>query len=107
VRLRGTTEFEETTQTGSSGSVTRRLSAELSHAFLRNLVFNATTSYGRADFNGITRKDDTLRASLGVDYSLTRNIVLRGSFTHERTTSTAPGNNISSNVWLFGTRLQF
>jgi hypothetical protein len=107
VRLRGTTEFEETTQTGSSGSVTRRISAELSHAFLRNLVFNASTSFGRADFNGISRKDDTLRASLGVDYSLTRNIVLRGSFTHERTTSTAPGNNVSSNVWLFGTRLQF
>jgi hypothetical protein len=107
VRLRGTTEFEETTQTGSSGSVTRRISAELSHAFLRNLVFTTGASFGRADFNGITRKDDTLRANLGAEYSVTRNLVLKGTFTHERTTSNAPGNNVSANVWLFGARVQY
>ena len=107
VRLRGVTEFEETTQTGSSGSITRRLSAELSHAFLRNLVFNAGASVGRSEFNGISRKDDTLRANLGLDYSITRNLVLRGSYTRERTTSNAQGNNVSANVWLFGARVQY
>ncbi len=107
VRLRGTTEFEETTLTGSSGSITRRLSAELSHAFLRNLVFTAGASFARADYNGVTRKDDTVRATLGVDYNLTRNLVLRGSFARDRTVSNAPGNNVSSNVWLFGARLQY
>ncbi len=107
LRLRGTTEFEETTQTGSSGSVTRRLSAELSHAFLRNLVFNAGASFGRADFNGINRSDDTLRANLGVDYSVNRNLVLRANYAHERSTSNVVGNNISSNIWLFGARLQY
>jgi hypothetical protein len=107
LRLRGTTEFEETTQVGSSGSVTRRLSTELSHAFLRNLVFNAGASFGRADFNGIARKDDTLRANLGLDYSITRNLVIRGSYAHERSSSTTPGNNISSNIWLFGAKLQY
>jgi hypothetical protein len=107
LRLRATTEFEETTITGSSGSITRRLSADLSHAFLRNLVFNAGASFARADYNGVNRKDDTLRASLGVDYSLTRNLVLRASYARERTVSTAQGNNISSNIWLFGARLQY
>jgi hypothetical protein len=107
LRLRGTTEFEETTQVGSSGSVTRRLSTELSHAFLRNLVFNAGASFGRADFNGISRKDDTLRATLGLDYSVTRNLVVRAGYAHERSSSTTPGNNISSNVWLFGAKLQY
>lgn len=107
MRLRGTTEFEETTLAGSSGAITRRLSLDLSHAFLRNLVFNAGASFARADYEGIARRDDTLRASLGVDYSLTRNLVLRGSFQREQTTSNAPGNNVSSNIWLFGARLQF
>jgi hypothetical protein len=107
LRLRGTTEFEETTQTGSSGSVTRRLSAELSHAFLRNLVFNAGASFSRGDFNGINRVDDTLRANLGFDYSVNRNLVLRASYGHERSTSNVAGNNISSNIWLFGARLQY
>ena len=107
LRLRGTTEFEETTQTGSSGSVTRRISADLSHAFLRNLVLTAGGSMGRAEFNGINRRDDTLRANLGAEYSVTRNLVLKGTFTHERTTSTAVGNNVSANVWLFGARVQY
>jgi hypothetical protein len=107
VKLRGATEFEETTIAGSSGAVTRRLSAELSHAFLRNLTATATASYGRSDFQGVTRQDDTIRAGLGLDYAFTRNIVLRGSFNHERTTSNVAGNNLSGNIWLFGVRGQF
>ncbi len=107
LRLRGTTEFEETTLVGSSGSITRRASAEISHALLRNLIFTAGASFARADYNGINRKDDTIRANFGVDYSLTRNAVLRASYARELTTSNAPGNNVSSNVWLFGARLQF
>jgi hypothetical protein len=107
LRLRGTTQFDETTIAGSSGAVTRRLSAELSHAFLRNLVLTAAGSFGRSDFQGVSRQDDTLRASLGAEYSLTRNFVLRASYVHERTTSNVPGNNLSANVWLFGVRAQF
>jgi len=107
VLLRGTTEFNETTQIGSSGAVTRRISAELSHAFLRNLVFRFGASFARADYNGINRQDDTLRAALGVDYSLTRNLVLRAGYTREQTTSNVPGNNLSANVWLFGARWQW
>jgi hypothetical protein len=107
VRLRGTTEFEETTLAGSSGAITRRLSAELSHAFLRNLVVTAAASFARSDFQGVQRRDDTLRASLGAEYGLNRNLVLRASYAHERTTSTTPGNDLSANVWLFGVRTQF
>ncbi len=107
LRLRGATEFEETTIAGSPGAVTRRLSAELSHAFLRNLTATATASYGRSDFQRVTRQDDTLRAGFGLEYALTRNLVMRGSFSHERTTSNVAGNNINANIWLFGVRGQF
>ncbi len=107
LKLRGATEFEETTIAGSSGAVTRRLSAELSHAFLRNLTATATASYGRSDFQGVTRQDDTIRAGLGLEYAVTRNLVLRGSFSHERTTSNVAGNNIGGNIWLLGVRGQF
>jgi hypothetical protein len=106
LRLRGTTQFEETTLANSAGGLTRRVSTELSHAFLRNLVFTATASYSETDFKGISRKDDTLRAGLGFDYGLTRNLVLRANYAHERTKSNVPGNNLSSNVFLFSLRLQ-
>jgi hypothetical protein len=107
VRLRGTTEFEETTIVGSSGSITRRVSLDVSHALLRNLALTGGVSLARAAYNGIDRKDDTLRATVGADYSISRNMVLRGSFQRERTVSNVGGNNVSSNVWLFGARLQF
>jgi hypothetical protein len=107
IRLRGTTEFEETTQTGSSGSVTRRISVDLTHAFRRNLTLSAGASFGRADYNGISRKDDTLRANIGLDYGISRHLVLRGSYAREETRSNTAGNNVSSNIFLFGARLQF
>jgi hypothetical protein len=106
LKLRGTTQFEETTIANSAGGLTRRISAELSHQLLRNLVVNVTGSYSVTDFQGIARKDDTLRGGLGLDYSLTRNLVARVSATHERTHSNVPGNNLSANVFLFSLRLQ-
>jgi hypothetical protein len=107
VRLRGATEFEETTQAGSTGAITRRITAEVSHALLRNLNLTAAANFARADFNGINRQEDTTRASLGFDYSLTPNVVFRGSYINARTISSQPGNSISSNIFLFGARLQF
>lgn len=107
LKLRGATEFEETTIAGSSGAVTRRLSAELSHAFLRNLTATANASYGRSDFQGVSRQDTTIRAGFGLEYAFTRNLVLRGSFSHDRTTSNVAGNNVNGNTFLLGVRTQF
>ncbi|MGL5138275.1 MAG: outer membrane beta-barrel protein, partial [Beijerinckiaceae bacterium] len=107
LRLRAATEFDETTIAGSSGSINRRIGAEISHAFLRNLALTAGVSFARADFTGIVRRDDTLRMTLALDYNLGRNAVLRASYANERTTSNTPGNNISANVWLFGARMQY
>jgi hypothetical protein len=107
LRLRANSEFEETTLANSSGSITRRISADVSHALLRNLVINGGINFGKASFNGTSRKEDTLRATLGIDYSLTPNLVLRGSYTNARTISNAVSGSSTSNIFLFGTRLQF
>ncbi len=107
IRLRGATEFEETTQAGSTGAITRRITAEISHALLRNLNLTAGTNFARSDFSGINRREDTVRSSVGFDYSLTPNAVLRGSYINARTISSQAGNSISSNIFLFGGRLQF
>jgi hypothetical protein len=107
VRARASTEFEETTQTGSSGSIIRQAGLEVSHALLRNLTFTGGVSFARADFQGINRRDDTLRASVGAEYSINRNMVLRASYAHERLTSNTPNTGLSSNIFLFGARLQY
>jgi hypothetical protein len=107
IRLRGTTEFEETSQANSGGALTRTVRGEISHALLRNLTLTANASYGRSSFTGINRVDDTIRAGLGFDYAIGRNLVARGSYTRERATSNVPGNTISSNIFLFAIRLQY
>jgi hypothetical protein len=106
-RARASTTFEETTQTGSSGSVVREAGVEVSHALLRNLTLTGGVSFAWADFQGINRRDDTLRAGLGAEYSINRNMVLRASYNHERVTSNTPNNGLSSNIFLFGARLQY
>jgi hypothetical protein len=108
LRLRGITEFEETIATNSSGALTRRLSLELSHAFLRNLVGTATASAERSDFQGASnRVEDTYRTGLGLDYTLNRHMVLRGSWEYERIVSNQPGEGVSSNIFLFGLRVRY
>ena len=107
LRLRAATDFDETTQAGSAGALTRRLTGELSHALLRNLTITATGSAARSEFNGINRTDDILRASLGLEYSVTRNLVLRASYVNDKTISNTPGNSISGNTYLFGARFQY
>jgi hypothetical protein len=107
LRLRATTEFEETTLANSAGSITKRISAEISHALLRNLVLTGGVNLARVDFRGVARSEDTLRATLGVEYSLSPNLVLRGNYINARTLSSLPGNSISSNIFLFGARLQY
>jgi hypothetical protein len=107
LRLRAITEFEETTLANSSGSITKRISAEVSHALLRNLVLNGAVNFGKASFRGTTQTEDSIRTTLGIEYSMSPNLVLRGSYTNGRTLSSVPNASSSSNVFLFGARLQY
>jgi hypothetical protein len=107
VRLRGTTEFNETTVAGSSGAIARRVSLDVSHALLRNLTLTAGVSYTQANFIGVSIKENNLRGTVGAEYSLNRNLVLRASYAHSRSESSQPNSSISSNIYLFGARLQF
>jgi hypothetical protein len=107
LRLRAVTEFEETTLANSAGSITKRISADVTHAILRNLVLSGGINFGKATFQGTNRTEDTLRATLGIDYSLTPNLVLRGNYINARTLSSLPGASSSSNIFLFGARLQY
>ena len=106
IKLKAGTDFAETNTSGASGALTRRLGIELSHALWRNLTLGASLNYVNTQYQGIAQTDQTLTASLKAEYSLTRSIVLRSSFTHERLKSTAPGTDYTANTFLLGLRLQ-
>ena len=106
VTLKGSTSFDETTVAGASGSINRRASVNVSHALLRNLTLTADASISERDYRGDPLKERTLRLGLGAEYALTRSVVVRGSFTHDRLRSTAPNSDYTANVFLLGLRLQ-
>ena len=106
IRLKAATNLAETNTSGASGALVRSAGIELSHALWRNLTLGATLNYTNTDYQGIKQTDQLLAAGLKAEYSLTRSIVLRSSFTHERLKSTAPGTDYTANVFLLGLRFQ-
>jgi hypothetical protein len=106
VRLRASSTIDETTLPNSSGAISERASLEVQHDLRRNLSVIAGLGVGRTDYKGVYLKEDTLTASLKAEYKLTRSVVLRASFTHERLKSSSPGSDYSANTYLVGLRVQ-
>jgi hypothetical protein len=106
VKLRGATVLSETTVSGAAGVLTRTFSAQLSHEFLRNLTATLTGSHFTNDYQGAAIYERGYTAGVKLEYKITRSIVIRGSYSHERLNSTSSGSDYTANVFLIGLRLQ-
>ena len=106
VTLRGVTLLNETTVAGASGDLSNRIGLEVSHALLRNLTLTAAGSIQTDAYQGTNLHQTTMDWGFRAEYSLTRSIVIKGSFTHERMLSTSGGTDYTANVFLVGLRLQ-
>ena len=106
VSLVGTTALNETTVTGSSGTLTRGVTLSVAHALMRNFTLTGAVSYQNADYQGTSQRETTWGASLKADYNLTRSVVIRSSFTHQRLQSSVPGSDYTANTVLLGLRFQ-
>jgi hypothetical protein len=106
VRLRAQTTVEETSLAFSSGALTQRATVEVQHDLRRNLSLIGALTVGETDYRGVQLREKGLTASARVEYKLTRAVVLRASFTHERLKSTAPGSDYTANTFLVGLRFQ-
>ena len=106
VALRGTTSLNESTIANASGAVSRAVTLDVSHALLRNMTIGAVGTLGVNDYKGVNLRENTLSAGLRAEYKFNRSLSIRGSFTHERLTSSAPGNDYTANVFLLGLKFQ-
>jgi hypothetical protein len=106
VTLRATTSLDETTLAGSPGAVTHVGSLEIAHALLRNLTLTATAGIQDSHYQAVNIDQTLYQTGLQVEYNLTRSIVLKGSFTHQRMLSNQPGTDYTANVIMVGLRLQ-
>ena len=106
VTLRGTTEIGETTLVGASGTFSRRMALEVAHALRRNFTVKITAALQGNHYQGVSLQETQATGSLQADYALSRSMVVRGSFTHERLKSSLAGNDYTANALLVGLRLQ-
>ena len=106
VTFRAATAANETTIANSSGYISRRGSVEINHALLRNLTLGGIATWQRDQYQGIALTQDVFTGTLKAEYALTRSVVVKGSFTHERLKSSTPGADYTANVYLLGLRLQ-
>jgi hypothetical protein len=104
--LTAATDLSETTLAYASGAVTRRVAGKIEHALLRNLLLTGQASYQINQYQGSPLVEQLYSTTLGAEYSLTRSIVIRGSFSRQWLTSNQAGDDYTANVFLVGLKLQ-
>ena len=99
------------------GAIARKASVEISHELLRNLKISGLASYQVTSYQGQNLSTAYTGSSTGInervvnatvkaEYSLTRTVVVKASYTYERLKTTVPGSDYTSNIFLLGLRLQ-
>jgi hypothetical protein len=104
--LKSTTTVNETTVNDASSEVSRNVSLNVSHALLRNLTLTGLASYQVNTYPGADITEHDYLGQFGIQYSLTRWLMLKGTYTHERLLSTNPGSSFVDDMFLLGLRLQ-
>ena len=106
ITLRGATTLAETTEAFASGAISRSVSLQVSHALFRNFTLTGIATYTNNDYRGQPIQENLYSATLRAEYSVSRDIVLKASYTHERLASSLIGSSYNADVFLAGVRLQ-
>ncbi len=106
VRLRTLSQLQDTTTAGASGIVTRSVGLDVEHALLSNLTLGASTDFGHNVTQGAPQTQNFITAGLRTDYKLTKEVMFRSSYTFQKFSANYLGGSYTSNMVLFGLRLQ-
>ena len=79
--------IEETTQADASSYLAVRIGGSVEHELRRNILLGAGLTFGRDDYEGISRTDDVFIGLLSARYLINRNFYARAAFTHTTRTS--------------------
>ncbi|MBX9741450.1 MAG: outer membrane beta-barrel protein [Beijerinckiaceae bacterium] len=104
--MRASTDIGETNVIGVAGVFVRKGELEIVHAMRRYLTFTATGGYSKSVYEGAGLEQDSWSGGFKAEYNLTRNLAIRGSYTHELLRSTAPASNYRASIFMFGLKLQ-
>jgi hypothetical protein len=106
VLLTASSDFVDTTMTGSLGGLSRTVGLEARHTFRRYLVGIAGVRYVVTPYESTDVVEHTLTSEVGFDYYLGRNIVIYGRYQHIAYETTAPDSNYEDDIVRFGMRVR-
>ena len=104
--LTASSDFVDTTMTGSLGGLSRTVGLEARHTFRRYLVGIAGVRYVVTPYESTDVVEHTLTSEVGFDYYLGRNIVIYGRYQHIAYETTAPDSNYEDDIVRFGMRVR-
>lgn len=103
--LRAATQLNETTVAGAAGAISHTLSADVSHALLRNFTIGAGLSFNDSNYKGAPITERTWVGTLRGEYAFNRYLRARGSYSYETLDSSQVGASYNAHVFLLGLRL--
>ena len=89
ITLNGQTEIEETTQSGSPGSLNRSVSVEITKGWTHRLSSTLSAEYEVRDFAGISDEDTEFSFGLVAEYLFSRSWVLDAGIVHTKVNGTS------------------
>lgn len=100
------TDFGETTLTGSSNTVERRIGGAIRHAFTYRLIGEAGVSYGTQDYRGATLSENDVTVDASAEYSFNRHAALFTRLQHVRFRSSNTARDYNASTVMIGARLR-
>ncbi len=75
-------QFEDGVPVVSSGYLYSRAEVAAEHRLTPRTTLSALASYGQVDYQEVDRTDDLISAGVGIEYTLTRNLLLQFDYRH-------------------------
>jgi len=94
-------------QTGTAGRIDTGGGLRLEHELLDNLLVFGSADFRNEDFLDTNRTDDRVRAAIGGEFMLNRNLSFSAQYSFEDRASDAAGFDFTKNTIFFSTRLQY
>lgn len=91
---------------GSGGALSRQVGLEARHAFQRRLIGSAGLAYTVQDYQGVGIDERELRSTLGLEYFISREMMLFGRYQHAWLDSTDSSRNYNSDEVRIGLRIR-
>lgn len=86
----------------ASANFQKRVSLDVTHELLRNVLLNGNVAYVRDDFEGTSRKDDSVLAGVGVSYLINRNLSLDATYDFSKRESDVDTEDYTRNIVRLG-----